>query len=64
MNPRVRASLQLLVLVSVGVLLFLFFPSALKFAEGAARELRYLWWLILLTVLAGWLLWGAGRRRK
>lgn len=63
MNPRVRASLQLLVLVSVGVLLCLIFPSVLKFAEGAARELRYLWWLILLAALAGWLIWGAGRRK-
>lgn len=64
MNPRVRAGLQLLVLVIFGGLLCLLFPSALRFAEGAARELRYLWWLILLTALAGWLIWGVGRRRK
>jgi hypothetical protein len=34
------------------------------FVELAARELRYLWWLVLLVALAGWLIWGAGRRPK
>lgn len=64
MNPRLRALLQLLVLlVTVGVLLMLF-PSAFRFVEMAARELRYLWWLILVAALAGWLIWGAGRRPK
>ena len=30
----------------------------------AARELRYLWWIILLVALAVWLIWGVGRRPK
>jgi hypothetical protein len=64
MNPRTRAGLQLLVLLIVGVGLMLIFPSALRFAEGAAREVRYLWWLILLVALAVWLIWGANRRPK
>lgn len=62
MNPRLRAGLQLLVLLGAGVALVLLFPPALRFAEGAARELRYLWWLILLVALAVWLIWGANRR--
>ena len=48
MNPRLRAALQLLVLIGVVAVLFLVFPKTLAFAEMAARELRYLWWLILV----------------
>jgi hypothetical protein len=62
LRPQARALAQLLALVVVVVVLFLLFPSAFAFVELAARELRYLWWLILLLALAGWLLW-AGRRR-
>lgn len=64
MNPRSRAALQLLVLVGVVAVLFLVFPRTFAFAEAAARELRYLWWLILLVALASWLIWGVGRRPK
>lgn len=64
MNPRKRAALQLLVLLGVAGILFLLFPGMLAFVEIAARELRYLWWLVLLVALACWLIWGAGRRPK
>ena len=64
MNPRLRAALQLLVLIGVVAVLFLVFPKTLAFAEMAARELRYLWWLVLLVALASWLIWSAGRRPK
>ncbi|MDP1580087.1 MAG: hypothetical protein Q8M02_07405 [Candidatus Didemnitutus sp.] len=64
MTPRVRAGLQLLVLLIVGGLLMIIFPSTLRFVEGAAREIRYLWWLILLVALAVWLIWGASRKPK
>lgn len=64
MNPRARAALQLLVLVVVGGLLCLLFPPVFKFVEMAARELRYLWWLVLLIALGSWLIWGVGRRPK
>jgi len=64
MNPRTRAILQFLVLLAVVGLLLLLFPAAFKFVEMAARELRYLWWLILLVALGAWLVWGAGRRPK
>ncbi|MEO6244240.1 MAG: hypothetical protein ABIQ12_02285 [Opitutaceae bacterium] len=64
MTPRTRAFLQFgsLALVAIGLLLL--FPSAVAFVEMAARELRYLWWLVLLLALAGWLIWGVGRRPK
>lgn len=64
MNPRLRAVLQLGVLLAVIVGLFLIFPKAFSFIEMAARELRYLWWLILLVALAVWLIWGVKRKRK
>ena len=64
MNPRLRAALQLAALLATIVLLFLLFPRAFAFVEMAARELRYLWWLILLVALAFWLIWGVSRRSK
>ena len=64
MNPRVRAALQLGLLLAVVAVLFLVFPAAFRFVEMAARELRYLWWLILLIALAIWLIWGMNRKPK
>ena len=64
MNPRVRAALQIGVMLAVIAVLCLVFPAALMFVEMAARELRYLWWLILLIALAIWLIWGIRRKPK
>ena len=64
MNPRVRAALQIGLLLAVIAVLFLEFPAALGFVEMTARELRYLWWLILLIALAIWLIWGIRRKPK
>jgi uncharacterized protein with PQ loop repeat len=64
MNPRVRAAVQIGILLAVIAVLFLVFPAAFRFVEMAARELRYLWWLILLIALAIWLIWGIRRKPK
>jgi predicted membrane protein len=64
MNPRARAAVQVAILVAVLVALVMIFPRAYAFAEMAARELRYFWWVILLVALAIWLIWGIGRRPK
>jgi hypothetical protein len=64
MNPRWRAVLQLAVLLVVTAGLLRLFPATAAFVEVAARELRYLWWLILLLALACWLIWGVGGRSK
>jgi hypothetical protein len=64
MRPRTRAGLQLLVLLLVGTGLMIIFPSTLRFAEAAAREIRYLWWLILLIALAIWFIWSGNRRPR
>jgi hypothetical protein len=63
MDPQKTAVLRLGVLVIVVVVLCFIFPSAFKFVEMAARELRYFWWLILVVALAIWLIWGVGRKR-
>jgi ABC-type nickel/cobalt efflux system permease component RcnA len=64
MNPRLRAILQLGVMLAVVVVLFLLFPALFKFAEGAARSVFRLWWLVLLLALGLWLIWAAGRKPK
>ncbi len=64
MTPRLRAGIQLAVLLAVIVTLCLLFPPVLRFVELGAREIRYLWWLILIVVLAVWLIWGASRKPK
>jgi hypothetical protein len=53
----------LVVALAIG-LLILIFPAALRFVEMAGRELRYLWWLVLLLALAVWLIWGLGAKKK
>jgi hypothetical protein len=63
-NPRWRAFVAIVALVVVLALLVFAFPRALAFAELAARELRYFWWLVLIVALAIWLIWGVGRRPK
>jgi len=62
MHPRFRALIQAVLLVLVVVVLMFLFPGVLAFVQLAAREVRYLWWLILLMALGGWLIW-AGRRK-
>ena len=64
MSPRWRAFLGIGALIAVLGVLVLVFPRAFAFAELAARELRYFWWLILIVALAIWLIWGVGRRPK
>lgn len=64
MSPRGRAGSAILALIAVLLLLVLAFPRAYAFAELAARELRYFWWLLLIVALAVWLIWGVGRRPK
>ena len=64
MTSRSRAAIQALCLVALGLLLVGIFPRAARFAEMAARELRYLWWLTLMIGVGAWLIWGIGRKPK
>lgn len=52
------------VLLAVLLGLVVAFPRAYGFVEMAARELRYLWWIILLVLLAIWFIWGLGKKPK
>jgi uncharacterized membrane-anchored protein len=64
LHPRAKAGCSVLILIAVLIGLALLFPPVFAFVEMAARELRYLWWLILLVALAIWLIWGVGRKQK
>jgi hypothetical protein len=59
-GPRLIAFFIALVMLATMCLLF---PRVLAFVEIASRELRYLWWLVLITAFAIWLLF-AGKSRK
>ena len=63
MSPRNIAILKIVSVVAVIGTLILIFPRALGFVEMGAREVRYLWWMILLLALAVWLIWGLGRKK-
>ena len=63
MNPRAIAILKIVCLVATILGLVLMFPKALGFVEMGAREIRYLWWMILLLALAVWLIWGLGKKK-
>ena len=64
MNPRWIAFFKFGVLLLVVAALILLFPPAYEFVAMAARDLRYLWWLILLLALGAWLVWGLGSKKK
>jgi hypothetical protein len=63
MNPRWVLFFKLCSAAIVVIALVLFFPPVLAFVEMGARELRYLWWLVLLLALAAWLIWGLGKKK-
>jgi hypothetical protein len=64
MSPRNIAILKIACLTAAVLALILMFPKALAFVEMGAREVRYLWWMILLLALAAWLIWGLGGKKK
>ena len=64
MSPRYAFFFKLLAALLLIIGLALLFPPAMKFVEMAAMELRYFWWLVLLVILALWLIWGLGSKKK
>ena len=60
-SPRKRLSLLLAVVLLAALAVFV--PSFLYFTELALRELRFMWWLILLLGGAIWLLTRLGRKK-
>lgn len=68
-DPRARAirslrrKLAFVVGVVVIVILCVLFPRIFAFVELAAREIRYLWWLIAILALGLWLAFFYGRKK-
>jgi hypothetical protein len=56
MTPNARRVVAWLIAFAILAGVCLLFPRALAFVELAARELRYLWWLVLIAALAVWLI--------
>ena len=63
MTPHGRRNAAYLVAIVMVVALCIVFPRVLAFAELAAREIRYLWWLILIAVVGVYFAFFAGRKR-
>lgn len=63
MTPRVRNAMLLATALAILVIASVTFPRVLAFVELAARELRVLWWLILMLALGVWLTFFLGRKR-
>lgn len=61
-SSLVRGVTWLLVILGV-VALCLFFPRFLRVMEVLMRELRYVWWIILLFFLGVYLRQVVGRKR-
>lgn len=57
-----RLVAYIIALLILGVICLLF-PRALAFVELAARELRYLWWLILIAAFGIWLAFFASAKK-
>ena len=64
MTPGGRRFLALGIAATFAVAACLIFPRAMAFAELAARELRYFWWLVLILAFGVWLAFFAGRKRR
>ncbi len=64
MNRPSRSTVTLVsALVLIGALCIVF-PRVMAFVELAARELRYLWWLVLILALGVWLTFFFGKEKK
>lgn len=64
MNPRYALFFKIAGAILFIVVLAVIFPPVMEFVEMGARELRYLWWLVLLVALGVWLIWGIGGKKK
>lgn len=64
MRPETRKSILIGVAIITAIALCIIFPRVLSFAQLAAREIRYLWWLILIAALGVYLSFFFGRKKK
>lgn len=63
MTSSSRRFIAFLAAIAVLVALCIIFPRVLAFTELAARELKYLWWLVAIAALGIYLAFFAGRKK-
>jgi hypothetical protein len=63
MNTSSRRTIAFIATTLIVVALCIIFPRVLAFAELAARELRYLWWLVLIAGIGLYLAFFAGKNK-
>ncbi len=64
MNRPSRSTVTLLAALILMGALCVISPRVLAFVELAAREVRYLWWLVLILALSVWLTFFFGKTKK
>lgn len=63
MSPGFRRNLVFYSVLAIAIALILIFPRVQSFVSLASRELRYLWWLVLIAGIGLYLAFFVGRRR-
>lgn len=64
MNRPSRRTVTILAAFILIAALCVIFPRMLAFVELAARELRYLWWLVVILALGVWLAFFFGKPKE
>lgn len=64
MNRPSRQTVTVLSALVLIAALCVIFPRVLAFVELAAREVRYLWWLVLILALGVWLTFFLGKPKE
>jgi hypothetical protein len=62
LSRKRQRNILLIGLGLVAVAAVLAFPRVLAFVELAAREIRYLWWLVLQVAIGIWLTFFYGKK--
>jgi hypothetical protein len=62
-NRKPLGPIGFYLLFALAALVFFLFPASLRLFEGAARQLRYVWWLILLIAIVLWVMYLFRRKR-
>ena len=64
MNRPSRRTVTVLSALVLIAALCVIFPRVLAFVELAAREVRYLWWLVVILALGVWLAFFFGKNKE
>jgi len=64
MGPQFRSNIVVFGSLLIFVALCIVFPRVLAFADLAARELRFFWWLALIAGIAIYISYSLGRKKR